>query len=120
MYVFGEYFLTWRVDFLLQTHLPSLIQGLADGPALRKVYTVAFGKGLANLEGEFPGQQDQAFTRSLMGPKTRYSGGGVRRLGAVRLTSSGAPDSSPRATPRARSRTLRRIRTLEPSKTATA
>ena len=41
---------------------------------------MAPGGDLLDPEGEFPGQQDPAFTRNSMGPKTGQGGGGVRLM----------------------------------------
>ena len=52
----------------------------AVGVVLRRAYTAAFGRGLLDPEGEFPGQQDPAFARDLMGPKTSHGSDRVRPM----------------------------------------
>ena len=80
-----------RLDFLLQTHLPTLTRGLtgAVDTALRKAYTVAFGKSPLDPEGVFSGRHGPAFTRDLMGLRTSRGGVGcAQRRGACRSSTA--------------------------------
>ena len=72
------YSLQCRVDFLLETHLPSFTRHLARevDEALRGAYTSAFDIDILDPAGQTPGEADPTFLRDLAGLKAKA--GGVR------------------------------------------
>jgi len=76
------YSLQARVDFLLETHLPSLTRSLARATdeALSKAYIKAFGFNVLDPNGQRPGEQDPSFLRDLAGLKAGAGGCGYRNV----------------------------------------
>jgi hypothetical protein len=74
------YSLQARVDFLLETHLPSLTRELAQqvDVSLRKAYIKAFDIDLLSPSGQRTGEEDPSFLRDLAGLKAKAGGCGYR------------------------------------------
>jgi hypothetical protein len=74
------YSLQCRVDFLLETHLPSLTRDLSRevDNALRGAYTSAFDIDILDPAGQTPGEADPTFLRDLTGLKAKAGGCGFR------------------------------------------
>jgi hypothetical protein len=75
------YSLQCRIDYILETHLPSLTREFAKAvdKALGEAYHLVFDVDILSPEGQIDGEDDPAFISDLAGLKVSAGGCGYRR-----------------------------------------
>jgi hypothetical protein len=75
------YSLQCRIDYILETHLPSLTRDFAKAvdKALGEAYRLVFDVDILNSEGQIGGEDDPAFISDLAELKVSAGGCGYRR-----------------------------------------